>query len=316
MIARIKALFSSASFAELRSEALGVNEFFTPEFIDYAVKALEDNFLNQAKVQEFVAEERIARAFTPAEHTAQSSVGILCAGNLPLVGFGDMFYALLCGCSVVLKVSRRDPLMRIFGELDNVEISESIDSFAPCAAIVAMGGDEVCAILESRFPSTPSLLRGQMHSVAVLSGKETPSELKLLANDMFLYCSMGCRSVTHLYLPRGYNLSTLTTAIEHSPLTMPKVWHDNYRYERARATLSGEQFTDGGYFLLKEDSFGAPQPLTVVSYSFYDIVPELEGIANIQHIATARNFGTAQTPTLSDFSGGLSVIEFLDSVSA
>ncbi len=305
MIARIKELFSSEQFAKLRTEALHINEFFTPEFIDYAVGALCDEFLDDTKVNSFIAKHGIER------QDSGRTVGVLCAGNLPLVGFGDMFYSLLCGYNVALKTSRRDPLMQIFTELPEVTIVDNINKFQECDAILAMGSDEVCKILDDKFPTTPSLLRGAMHSVAILSGEERPQELEKLALDIFLYCTMGCRSTGYLYIPHGYDFTSLTQALSKTPLPMPRAWDDNYRYQKARATMNMEEFVDGGFYILKETGAEAVLPLGVIGYSTYSTPPTLADNPTIQHIATAQNFGTAQHPTLEDFSGGLSVVEFL-----
>lgn len=297
MIDKIEQIFRSQHFADLTAEALKINEWFTHSDIRYAVEAIETEFLNREKLQNFISHHKIDTAKNGA------TLGIISAGNLPLVGFGDMFYTLLTGCRTLLKPSSKDPLMRAFAVLDGVTIVESIDELTSVDGIIAMGSDSTCAMIGERFPTTPTLLRGSMHSIAILTGDETPAELTALADDIFRYCSRGCRSVTHLYLPVNYDIEKL----KFEPRDLPRAWNDCYRYERARAIINGEQFTDAGYYIIKE---GAGSATAVINYSFYSNRDQID-LQGVQHIATRENFGRAQHPTLEDFSGGRNVIEFL-----
>ncbi|MFI3299341.1 MAG: hypothetical protein R3Y49_06040 [Rikenellaceae bacterium] len=296
MLARIKELLVSSCFEKLRAEALRVNEFFSEYFIDRAIQAIVAEFLDDEKYKKFCQEYNIKKV--------GNRVGVLCAGNLPLVGFGDMFYALTMGCEVVLKCSRRDPLMRVFAALEQVTVVDSIDGLEGCDAILAMGSDATCEMLRERFSDTELLLRGTMHSVGVLTGGESDAELLGLLDDMLLYCGMGCRSVSRLYVPQGYDFSAMVQLYKDNRPLMPRVWWDKYRYERAMCVMRGEEFVDCGSFILKS---GEVHSVCTIEYF------KGEGVAldRVQFVSQGGSFGRAQQPRLEDFSSGVSVIDFL-----
>lgn len=297
MISQIENIFRSDRFAQLAAEAVETNEWTTEADIQYAVMALTEEFLDPDKLSSFI--DRHSVDTSPRSAT----VGIVCAGNLPLVGFGDMFYSLISGCRVVLKPSSKEPLMRAFDSLPGVTIVETIEELRCADHLIAMGSDQTCSMLAELMPHIPTLLRGSMHSIAILAGDETDAELEALADDIFRYCSRGCRSVTHIYLPAGYDVDRFRFA----PREMRVAWNDCYRYQRARAVLGGEPFTDGGFYLLK------PVPThetSVVGYSYYTDRAEIPTLG-VQYIAERGNFGRAQIPTLDQFANGVNVIDFL-----
>lgn len=285
---QIKNILSSVNFSQ--------GEWCTVNDLRSAVSAIESEFLDDRKFFRFLSANTLERLKYP-------KVGVVCAGNIPLVGFGDMFYALLAGAEVWLKPSRRDPLMRRFEPL--VHLVDNVEQLRGTDALMVMGSDETCAALRSMFPKKPMLLRSSRHSVAVLRGDETPCDIALLADDIFLYSGRGCRSVSHIYLPRDFDLSRLA----FPPREMTPAWRDAYRYAKAISAMCGDQFVDGGYYLLKQ---GHSSHTTVIGYSFYDEQPILD-MREIQCIVGHGNipFGSAQRPTLYDFADGVSPIEFL-----
>lgn len=312
MIQSINNLFLSQRFVELSSSALAVNPWFTEEFISTAVRALREEFLDEAKVEGFCAKYNINR------EPKAKTVGVVCAGNIPLVGFGDMFYSLLCGWNVVLKTSSKDPLMQVFEELGRVEVATSLEELEHCDAIILMGSDTTCELLREMYPDKPLMLRGSMHSVAIIRDSLTLREANLLYIDMLLYCGRGCRNVSHLYLPEGFKMEFLVESILDVDVIdgyqMPKIWLDQYRYARAMAQLRGERVLDSGVCLFKEmPMYGSNDSLVTITYSFYKSEDEIP-LDKIQHIATHGTFGRAQFPTLYDFANKESVVEFLGSL--
>lgn len=297
MIDKIEKIFSSDLFAQLATQAIATNEWTTADDIIYAVNALRAEFLDKLKLQDFASEHSIDTS------PNDLCVGIVAAGNLPLVGFGDMFYALLCGCRVVLKPSSKDPLMRAFAQLEQVTVVDTLEELKGVDCLLAMGSDSTCHLLKGLMPKTPMLLRGSMHSIAILDGEESDQDVEALADDCFRYCSRGCRSVTHLYLPKGYQIEKLKFA----PRQMPAAWDECYRYQRARAILSNEQFVDGSFYLLKERPASAT---AVIGYSFYTDPSQIPTLG-IQHTAHRGNFGHAQRPSVDDFANRQNVVEFL-----
>lgn len=238
-------ILNSARFVELIDEALAANEFFTRQSIETAVRAIISNIPTRP------------RSVEPNPR----KIGIICAGNIPLVGFADTYNALLTSAEVYIKPSRRDPLMRIFEHHASIvdQLPTDIDVLA------AMGSDATMAALKVHHPTARLILRGTEHSAAVLTGDETDTQIEGLADDIFLHSGLGCRSVVHLHLPRGYDLSRLKFAPRGEALA--PAWYDNYRHRKAISAMHDQPFIDGGFYMFKE---GFQHDLTIIGYTFYD----------------------------------------------
>lgn len=292
----LKNILHSTRFSELTCEALACNEFFTLRSVQTAVMAIETQFLNNNN------NIKIERS--------NLKVGIICAGNIPLVGFADMYYALVSGSDVYLKPSTRDPLMRAFAPL--CHIVESLPS--DMDIILAMGSTQTMQSIAHKYPNSELVLRGDMHSVAVLNGKESTRDLEGLSDDIFTHSSLGCRSVSHLFLPRNYDLSKLTFVPRED---LPEVWHNNYKQQRALLTMQGEEFIDGGYYILKE---GHQSAIGVVGYTLYDSLHQVDlplqttqcVVANPWFTHPRRvDFSRAQFPSRGDFANGVDILSVI-----
>lgn len=294
LIEELKNIIHSADFATAKLDAASVNDWFTALDIDYAIGAIEQQFLDERLISDFLAVNPISA------YRQGQKIGIVCAGNLPLVGFGDMFYALLAGCEVWLKTSTRDVLMRQFAPL--VHICDSVDELNAVDEIWAMGSDETCAILRNKFAGKRLLLRASRHSIAILDGSETAAELGGLADDIFLYCNRGCRSVSHIYIPTGYDIEKL----HFKARAMPLIWSENYIYAKAVAIMRGEAFIDCGFFLLKNST---ASDIATVGYSFYNEAADIVVDKSKLQCIVGHGYtplGNAQRPTLFDFADGVS----------
>ena len=71
------------------------------------------------------------------------------------------------------------------------------------------GSNNSARYFEYYFGKRPHVIRKNRNSVAIISGNETTEEKHNLGKDIFTYFGMGCRSVTHLFLPVGYDLVNL-----------------------------------------------------------------------------------------------------------
>lgn len=290
LIDTLKNIFASEQFYTLQAEALRCNEFFTPHSIQVARKAIETQFLSSP--------------IAPTDPLARKAkVGIVCAGNIPMVGFADMFWSLACGAEVYLKPSRRDPMMLLFADLCHVvdRIPTDVD------LILAMGSDQTMQAIAHHYPTTHLTLRGHRHSVAVLDGKETEAEMEGLADDIFLHSGMGCRSVSHIYVPDTYQISRLKFPPRDD---LPRAWYENYRYQKAILTMKGEHFEDCQYYILLSDKHGQ---IPMVSYSRYSKIEDIvlndnEIQCTVTHCGDnfirRVEFGKAQFPAADDFANG------------
>lgn len=234
----------------LMAEAIEANDFFTRSSMLMAIDAIV---------------ERLPQIEPKARNCRK--VGVVCAGNIPLVGFWDMYNALLSGGQVYLKPSRRDPMMRAFAPLCSIVERLPDDT----SVVLAMGSDQTMQVLSCSYPTTKLILRGTEHSAAVLTGDETSQDLRGLTCDIFAHSSLGCRSVTHLHLPQGYDPSRLIFEIQG--LEFRQAWYNNYHQQRALLTMRSQQFIDGGYYLLRE---GFTHEISTIGYTFYKNIEEIE----------------------------------------
>lgn len=295
------------------------NEWFTPESVAAAVGALADDMLTAETLSEWLA----AYAGDPAP--AAKDVAIVMAGNIPAVGFFDLMCVLLCEHRARIKPSSKDrPLTDWLCDLlRRIEPRFSIEPLGQQKpdAVIATGSDTTRHHFEALYADTPALLRGSRHSLAVLTGQESDSDLKGLAEDIFLYFGLGCRNVSRLFLPRGYDTIRLAEVLQRNPITFPK-YLNGYRQLRALRLMNDESFTDGEFFLLRE-SDSEPKGITEITYTYYDTIGETEAWvagrdAELQCVVTQAfehprraDFGRAQHPQPWDYPDGADVIQFL-----
>lgn len=245
---------------------------------------------------------------------------VVMAGNIPLVGFFDLLCTVAAGHRCLLKPSAKDAVLTeyIVGLLRNIDASvpvEFYDGTSPVDAVIATGSDNANRYFHARYAGIPSLLRGSRQSAAVLSGDETPEQLAGLADDIWAYSGLGCRSVSLLFLPEGYE----------PILQMPPVngkYINNYRQTRALLAMQGCPFRDlGAAVAVEQRAF--PTALSQISYTHYRTPDEVAGWLamhddELQCVVTEclphsrrAAFGCAQSPALTDYPDDRDVIAWL-----
>ena len=206
----------------------------------------------------------------------------------------------------------------VVGQLRDIDASvpvEFYDGVSPVDAVIATGSDNANRYFRARYVGIPSLLRGSRQSAAVLSGDETPEQLAGLADDIWAYSGLGCRSVSLLFLPEGYEPT----------LQMPDVndkYKNNYRQTRALLTMQGRPFRDlGAAVAVERRNF--PTALSRISYTHYKTLDEVAGWLamhddELQCVVTEclphsrrAAFGGAQSPALTDYPDDRDVIAWL-----
>lgn len=304
IISALNEILTSAAFDKLIDKAVIENAWFTRQTIENAVAAIRCEMLDGDKVDEW-----LSRYTMPRE---PKIVGIVMAGNIPLVGFFDLLCVLVTGHKARVKPSSKDMVMmkHIVEELAVRGFDVScVTQIETVDMLIATGGAEAAAHYTANFSEIPTLIRSDRHSIAMLRGDETEEQLRLLTEDMFMYWGLGCRNVNHIYLPVGYDLSKLPCYVSHF-----KPFEDSYRYHKALYTMIGGEFTDKkGYLLMPAD--GQTPPIAVVHYSYYDDENSIEIDKNrIQCIVSSRgcvDFGQSQHPALTDYADDKDVIRFL-----
>ena len=256
-------------------------------------------------------------------------VAIIMAGNIPLVGFHDFLSVLIAGHSVVVKQSSNDKhfLPLIAKYLEHVEpsfkgaITFTEEKLTDFDAAIATGSNNTARYFDYYFGKYPNIIRKNRNSIAVVTGNETEAELKGLGEDVFRYFGLGCRSVSKLFVPKGYDFDQLFKAIfEYSDIINYKKYQNNYDYNKAVYLMSEFDLLENGFLMLKEDK-SYSSPIASLFYEYYDDVDSLQEKLrqdedDIQCIVSnglenAVPFGQTQQPSLTDYADGVDTLEFL-----
>ncbi len=262
-----------------------------------------------------------------AYHEFRPSLGLILAGNLPMVGFHDILCGLLSGYTLQIKLSSDDQqliplLVRGLTELNPLYaelIQLNPQKLSGFDAVIGTGSDSTLLHFQSYFKNIPHLLRGNRTSVAILSGDESPEELHALGRDIFQYFGRGCRNVTHLIVPEGYSFDAFFEAImPFQTVIQNKKYGNNYDYNRAIHLLSRQPLLDNGFLLLHESTALHP-PLAMIHYHSYTHRSEAIEYINqhqdkIQCVSGTVEvpFGTTQEPRIDDFADGINTMEWLE----
>ncbi len=243
-------------------------------------------------------------------------VGVVMAGNIPLVGFHDFLSVLISGNSLIAKTSSRDSeLIAFTGDIlcsINHGFKERIkftDGFLKdFDTVIATGGDNSSRYFEYYFGRYPHIIRRNRNSISIIQGNETDNELKALGTDVFSYFGLGCRNVSKIYVPEGYDLTKITSNwTSFSSIINHNKYANNYDFNKAVSLVNKENFTDTGYLLLKENQ-ALSSPVAVLYYENYNsldyVTQKNENLKERIQCITGRShvpFGQSQFPHLWDY---------------
>lgn len=309
-------------FQELLSKAEHKNGWFTQDNLRYALQQWAPLLTEQA-LTDWVA----AYNFNDSN---PKTIAIIMAGNIPLVGIHDLLAVLISGNKALVKLSHNDKLLlpyltqRLIKADSQWEdfISYSNDRLNDFDAVIATGSNNTARYFEHYFGKYPSIIRKNRSSVAVLSGKESAEELQGLCNDVMRYYGLGCRNVSKVYVPVGYDFDKLFNALyDWKHLLEQKKYENNYDYNKAVYLMSQFDFLDNGFFMLKEDS-SFSSPIASLFYEYYTSLEEVTAVLEAKtnqiqcvvshlNIPNAVPHGSAQSPALSDYADQINTLEFL-----
>lgn len=299
------------------ANAVAENPWFTEYDIRNAIEAIRLTMLAPDSLEDWLAKYDID--FTDKQ------VAVIAAGNIPLVGFFDILCVLCCGYSCYYKPSSKDAVLfyyikSLLADIEpGVKLYEYSDELT-YDAVIATGGESANRYFRERFTAVPALLRGSRSSMAVLSGSETDTQLAALSKDIFMYSGLGCRNVSLIFVPDGYNVAALAEAL--SPEYVNPKYTNAYRQSKAVLAMNDARFIDGGSFLMTEYKVFSDS-ICRINYAFYSDIAEVEGFAakhdeGLQCVVSeviahprATKFGKAQYPALCDYPDGQDVISFL-----
>jgi hypothetical protein len=302
-----------------QERAYGENGWFSPEFIRQAVIQIARKFLQKEKLTAWAAHYAI-----PPTPSSPKNIGLIMAGNLPLVGFHDFLAIFIAGHRQTIKPSSRDEVLirHLIDRLIDLDPAvATLVSFAErlngCDAYIATGSNNSARYFEYYFSKYPHIIRRNRTSVAILDGSETKEELTALADDVHLYFGLGCRNVTKVYAPENYDFVPLLDAFrKYDYLADYAKYKHNYDYRLTIVLLNKKFYMTNGSILLEENT--SPfTPISVLHYEYYregeDPAAAIKDNPDIQCIVGHGHipFGKAQQPDLMDYADGVDILQFL-----
>jgi len=303
-----------------------VNPWFTREYVQKAIGGITQ-MLEEDVLRKWLS----AYKLTQPEEEKIKTVGLVMAGNIPLVGFHDLLCVLASGHRVLAKASSKDDRLiikvsEVLADIDSdlgERISFSQETLSGMDAVIATGSNNSARYFEYYFRHIPHIIRKNRNGIAVLSGKESDEELHQLGEDIFTYFGMGCRNVTKLFIPEFYDLKLLLGVLDRFALLgQHHKYGNNVDYYRSLYLMNLYPFLDNGVLLLKEDRAIA-SPVGVVFYERYSdiawVQEELDNreeeiqciVSTLEEISGAISPGQTQQPMPWDYADGMDTIEFL-----
>lgn len=298
------------------------NGWFTEANVLFSLESWA-NALTEAKLNQWVKPYNF-------KDLEPKTVGIIMAGNIPLVGFHDFLSVLISGHQVLVKQSSNDKHLLPFlaKYLEIVEpgfkgkIAFTEDKLENFDAVIATGSDNTARYFEYYFKNKPSIIRKNRNSIAILTGKESPEQLEALSDDIFRYYGLGCRNVSKLFVPKDYNFDAFFNAVyKWHPIIHENKYANNYDYNKAVYLMSEFDMLENGFLMIKEDENYA-SPIATVFYEFYNSEDEIKqkiktDSEKIQCVVangfTANEvaFGHTQKPELWDYADDVDTVDFL-----
>ena len=258
--------------------------------------------------------------------TSRKNIAIIMAGNIPLVGFHDFICVFLAGHNSIIKLSSNDkyliPFLLNLVKFPSDRVVYLDGMLKDYDAVIATGSDNTSRYFEYYFKNKQSIIRKNRNSIAILDGNETDEELKSLSHDILTYFGLGCRSVSKLYVPKGYNFDSFFNSIfAYKDLINNHKYANNYDYNKAIYLMSEYKFLDNGFFMIKEGN-EMHSPISTINYEYYDNISHLnEKIKqqedNIQCVVSnikfegRIDFGETQNPSLNQYADNIDVMNFL-----
>ncbi|MEP5613916.1 MAG: acyl-CoA reductase [Cyclobacteriaceae bacterium] len=308
---------SNEEIEQLATKAGQSNAWFTEESVKNALEGIAF-MLKEEKLRKWVSGYS-------ADEKLPKIVGIVMAGNIPLVGFHDLLCVLISGHFAAIKPSSDDQflastLIDWLTEIEpkfkkNIEVRERLTEID---AVIATGSDNTARYFEYYFKDIPHVIRKNRTSVAVLDGNESEDEIRNLGVDVFSYFGLGCRNVSKIFTPKGFDLKECFPHFESfNSIINHHKYRNNYDYHKSIYLVNKTQHLDTG-FLLTVSTNDLVSPISVLYHQEYDTPENVSKVlqTNDEKIQCIIGngylpFGTAQSPELWDYADNVDTMEFL-----
>ncbi|MGI9527701.1 MAG: acyl-CoA reductase [Weeksellaceae bacterium] len=307
-------------FNQVLQQAKAKNGWFTIENQLYALASWAQG-LTRENIENWLAAYNIPHDITP------QSIGIVTAGNIPMVGFHDILCVLMSGHKALIKPSSNDEVLirYVLKQLTNIEpnFKEQIafvEQLKGYDAVIATGSDNTARYFETYFDKVPHIIRKNRTSIAVIEGNETEDELKNLAEDILRHFGLGCRNVTKLMIPKGYDMDKIFKALyPWADIINHHKYANNYDYHKAIYLMKGLDFVENGFVIVKKDD-SLFSPISTIYYQEYENDREVKSFiqthdSQIQCVVGKKDnmipFGKAQQPDLWDYADNIDTMKWL-----
>jgi hypothetical protein len=314
--------FFFSDFQDLIALSQSHNGWYTPEQVCFSIRSWADA-LTKENLDLWLSAYDLSVV-------QPKKIGLILAGNLPLVGFHDFLSVLVTGHDVLVKTSSNDQHLLPFLAKYLIAASPAFEKHITFVegklenfdAVIATGSNNTSRYFEYYFKDKPAIIRKNRNSAAVLTGKETKGQLIALGEDIFRYFGLGCRNVSKLFVPKGYDFKDFFEAIyEYRDVIHYEKYANNYDYNKAVFLMSNFKLLDNGFLTLKEDASYA-SPISSVFYEFYDSIDgiskrlesdtgQLQCIVSDNAIRNSVQFGQTQQPKLWDYADNVDTVAFL-----
>ena len=315
---------SAIERAEIIKQAANNNRWFNTSSVEQALSGLI-HLTDPVKMKTWLTGYDL-------KPSKQKIIGLIMAGNIPLVGFHDLICVLLSGHKAAIKLSSQDLFLMQWMIRKLCEIEPAfIDQIDVCEqlkvmdAVIATGSNNTARYFDYYFGKYPHIIRKNRTSVAILNGKETDTELMKLGKDVFTYFGLGCRNVSKIWVPQDYHfLNLLDLWASFTKVADNFKYHNNYEYNKSIYLVNGVNYLDTGFLLLTE-SEALTSPISVLYYQQYQNLTEVDQYLTqnqdkIQCVVSSQSsrnfipFGQTQVPDISDYADGMDVMRFLSTL--
>ena len=309
-------------FDELALKAVNENNWFTPESIKSSFAAWAT-----ALTAESIDQWTSAHSLSPK---TPKKVGLILAGNIPLVGLHDMLTVLVSGHMAHIKYSSQDRALMgaVVQQLTTInpefgKLIIEIEQLKHVDAVIATGSDNSARYFKHYFSKYPHIIRQNRVSVGIIQGDESEAELSKIGQDAFQYFGLGCRNVSKLFVPVDFELPKFIKSLEsYESVINHHKFRNNYDYNKSIYLVNREPHLDSGFFLMRESS-DLVSPISVLFYERYKSEAELAlklstytdkiqcTVSTDGWYEGSLPFGDAQCPDLWDYADGVDTLEFL-----
>lgn len=310
------------AFLDLIQLSQSHNGWYTPENVYFSIQSWA-TALTQENLDQWLAPYDLSATKTKA-------VGLILAGNIPLVGFHDFLSVLIAGHKVLVKTSSNDQHLLPFLAKYIISVEPEFGNYITFVegklenfdAVIATGSNNTARYFEYYFKDKPSIIRKSRNSAAVLNGEESKEQMIALGEDIFRYFGLGCRNVSKIFIPRNYNFDSFFNGMfPHQDVIKYEKYANNYDYNKAVFLMSNFKLLDNEFLIIKEDVSYA-SPISSVFYEYYDDLEELKArlkaeqeqiqcIVSNDLIENSIDFGQTQKPNLWDYADNVDTLDFL-----